>query len=190
MKDANISLDSIPQLGELYRLFSGGKHLNRVAAPALWAELEREQGSYQRLFRALGFELRMDGRGFAWFQTNEGSASSSKVTRQLALLFMLLFEYQADAGKSLLRFTDWRIDKTLLTEVNAKYQELLTAEQLDTEALSNLLVTAERYGFAFSENGFWRLLPAVCRYLDHFEELAEHRDDEIHSWLAVDQEDA
>ncbi len=189
MNDDSITLNRMSRLADLFRLFNAGKHLNRAAEPALWAELEREESAYQNLFQALGYELRIDGRGYAWFQTTEGSATTSKATRQLALLFMLLFEYQADAGKPLLRFTDWRIDKTLLSEVCTKYQELLMAEELDREGLATLLATAERYGFAVGENAVWRLLPAVYRYLDHFEELAQNRGDELQGWLATDQEE-
>ena len=40
-----------------------------------------------------------------------------------------------------------------------------------------MLETATRYGFARPVSGHWTLLPAVCRYLDHFEALAaQHRE--------------
>lgn len=168
----SIDLDRLPQLAELFRLFSNGKHLNRLADPALWAELEREQASYQALFAALGYELRFDGRGFAWFHTEEASSTVNKATRQLALLFMVIFDTQADAGKPLLRFGDWVIDRALLARVHEQHQELLTAEGLDVEGLWVLLETAARFGFARQESGHWQLLPAVCRYLDHIEALA------------------
>lgn len=168
-----IDLDRLPQLGELFRLFSNGRHLNRLADPALWVELEREQTAYQALFAGLGYELRFDGRGFAWFHTEEASSTVNKATRQLALLFMVIFDTQADAGKPLLRFGDWIVDRALLTRVHEQHQELLTAEGLDVEGLLGLLETAARFGFARQEGGHWRLLPAVCRYLDHFEALAE-----------------
>lgn len=167
-----IDLDRLPQLAELFRLFSNGRHLNRLADPALWAELEREQQSYQALFSALGYELRFDGRGFAWFHTEEASSTVNKTTRQLALLFMVLFDTQADLGKPLLRFGDWVIDRALLTRVQEQHQEVLTAEGLDVEGLWGLLETAARFGFARQEGGHWQLLPAVCRYLDHIEALA------------------
>jgi len=35
-----------------------------------------------------------------------------------------------------------------------------------------LLGRACNLGFAMAEPAGWRLLPAVCRYLDHFESLA------------------
>lgn len=101
----------------------------------------------------------------------------SKSTRQLALLFMLIFEQQADAGQHLGRFVDWRIDRALLTGLLDKNRTLLDAEGLaELEPLQQLLDTAVRYGFADAAGGAWRLLPAVFRYLDRFEELAGSAD--------------
>ncbi len=55
-------LAQMPALAELFRLFLSGKHLNRMAEPALWAELEQHEPAYAGLFAALGFELRVDAR--------------------------------------------------------------------------------------------------------------------------------
>lgn len=170
---APVELAQMPHLKELFALFNSGRHLNRVADPVMWAALERAAGQYESVFAALGYDLRVDGRGYAWFQTAEASASVSKSTRQLALLFMLIFEQQADAGQHLVRFTDWRIDKALLGALWDKNRQLLEAEGLaDVELLQQLLDTAARYGFAEAAGGHHRLLPAVFRYLDRFEELA------------------
>lgn len=154
-------------------MLNAGRHVNRLSDPVLWAELEREATQYERVFGALGYELRIDGRGYAWFQTGDASSTVSKTTRQLALLFMLIFEQQADAGQHLGRFVDWRIDRALLSALLDKNRALLDAEGLaELEPLQQLLDTAVRYGFADAANGAWRLLPAVFRYLDRFEELA------------------
>ena len=188
MSSDHFQLDQLPSLANFFRLFNSGKHLNRVSEPALWAELERDQDAYTSLFQSLGFELAFDGRGYAWFDTEDASQNTSKTSRQLALLFMVLFEFQADAGKPLLRFADWRIEKGLLNEVYEKNRDLLDAEELDNSGLLALLGTAERYGFAISNSGHWRLLPAVCRYLDHFEELAQSKTDEQGTdWLETDK---
>ena len=188
MSSNQIQLDQLPGLGNFFRLFNSGKHLNRASEPALWAELEREQDAYTSLFKSLGFDLAFDGRGYAWFYTEDASQNTSKTSRQLALLFMVLFEFQADAGKPLLRFSDWRIDQGLLNEVYEKNRDLLDAEELDSSGLFALLGTAERYGFAISNSGHWRLLPAVCRYLDHFEELANSNvDEQATDWLETDK---
>jgi hypothetical protein len=168
-----IELQQLPRLKELFAMLNAGRHVNRLAEPVLWAELERESFQYERVFGALGYELRIDGRGYAWFQTSDASSTVSKATRQLALLFMLIFEQQADAGQHLGRFVDWRIDRALLTGLLEKNRALLDAEGLaELEPLQQLLDTAARYGFADASHGVWRLLPAVFRYLDRFEELA------------------
>lgn len=169
-----IDLDLLPQLAELFKWFNTGKHLNRVSEPALWAELERQQQTYTLLFHSLGYQLCIDGRGFAWFHSDEPSSAINTHSRQLALLCMVLFDTQADAGKALNRFTEWRIDRPLLESAFEQHKELLTAEELDVDSLQSLLERATAFGFAQSQSGYWELLPAVFRYLDHFQALAEH----------------
>lgn len=174
-----IPLAQMPSLAVLFRLFLSGKHLNRVAEPALWAELEQQEASYVGLFGALGFELRLDPRGFAWFHSADSSSNISKTSRQLALLFMVIFDGQANAGRALQRFTDWQIDADWLAEACKQQQDMLDAEGLVPEALVDLLGRACTLGLAVAEPAGWRLLPAVYRYLDHFEELAAAtRDDD------------
>lgn len=172
-------LHKLPQLDQIFSFFNSGKHMNRLADTSLWVELERERDAYEMLFKALGFVLRIDDRGFAWFYFDEASSNVSKTTRQLALLFMLIFEYQADAGLNLGHFTDWRIDDTLLISLIEKNRLLLEAEGLaDLELIEQLLRSAGNYGFVLPEGNRWRLLPAVFRYLDRFEELATVGDSE------------
>jgi hypothetical protein len=173
-----IDLQRLVHLADLFKHFNSGKHLNRLSDAALWAELEQEQEAYAALFQALGYELRIDGRGFAWFHTDEKSTTLSQQSRQFALLFMVIFDTQADAGKALNRFSDWAIDRALFTTASEHHQELLQAEGLDVDALLALMERAETFGFARREAGHWQLLPAVCRYLDHFEALAEQLTDD------------
>jgi|AntDeeMetagen192_2_1112575.scaffolds.fasta_scaffold05832_2 hypothetical protein len=177
-----VDLEKLPRLSELFRFFSAGKHLNRVSEPVLWAELEAQQSAYEALFSALGYELRVDARGFAWFQTQESSSAVNRVTRHLALLFMTLFDYQADAGLPLVQFEQWVIDHRLLDTVHEHHQEVLEAEELDRHALTGIMERAVNYGFAMNDNGAWRLLPAVHRYVEHFEELAAQVDSS-EDWL-------
>ncbi|WP_083399032.1 condensin complex protein MksE [Oceanisphaera psychrotolerans] len=183
-----ISLQSLPRLGDLFRLFNGGRHLNRLAEPVLWAELEQQQQDYVALFEALGYQLAIDGRGFAWFQNEDLNATVSNQSRQLALLFMVIFDTQADAGLALNRFHEWRIDRNLLETTVEQHQELLMAEELDVDTLLTLLDKADTFGFARRQGNHWQLLPAVCRYLDHFEALAEqertHHDELVQGMTA------
>lgn len=166
-------LHKLPLLSEIFGFFNSGKHMNRMADHRLWAELERERDAYELLFKSLGYNLRIDDRGFSWFHFDDASSNVSKTTRQLALLFMLLFEFQADIGLHLGRFTDWVIDDALLDAILEKNRLLLEAESLaDRDQLQQLLRAAGNYGFASSEGNTWRILPSVFRYLDRFEELA------------------
>lgn len=165
-------LESLGALSELFRLFNSGKHLNRVAEPALWAELERCQESYQAIFAALGFELKVEPRGYAWFHIEESGSQASKTSKRLALLWMCLFDTQADEGRPLSRFTEWRVDKALLAKAHEHHQEILEAEGLELDGFIALLDSAVKLGFALSLNGYWQLLPAVYRYLEHFESLS------------------
>ena len=171
-----IDLQRLPSLRELFEHLNAGKHLNRLAQQRLWAELEREQGQFETLFAALGYALRIDGRGFAWFHSDEGTSNVTKTTRQLALLFMLIFEFKADMGVHLARFTEWPVDQGFLLALIEKNNLLLKAEHLaEVDQLTQLMRTAANYGFAIADGAGWQLLPAVFRYLDRFEELA-HRD--------------
>ena len=182
-------LAQMPALADLFRLFLSGKHLNRMAEPALWAELEKQEASYVALFAALGFELRLDARGFAWFHSAEANSNIGKISRQMGLLFMVIFDAQANAGKALQRFTDWLIDRDWLTEVYEKQKDLLDAEGLAPDALVDLLGRASTLGFAVAEPAGWRLMPSVCRYLDHFESLAEtSRDDDNESGAGTEED--
>jgi len=188
MSSSPVNLDKLPSLDELFRWFNSGRYLNRLAEPALWVELENNLEAYQALFSALGYELRLDERGFAWFHTEDASSNTNKTTRQLALLFMMIFDTQADAGKALLRFDEWRLDTAFLQQLIEQHQSLLEAEGLDMEGLKSLFESAVRFGFARYEAGHWLLLPAVCRYLDHFEALADHLQAQARSDALVDDE--
>ena len=170
--NAPLSLSSMPSLSEIFRIFLSGKHLNRMAEPTYWTELEQNEEHYTELFKALGYELRIDGRGFAWFQTNEALSATSKTSRELALLMMVIFDVQANEGIPLHRFVDWLLTRKWLTEAYAHHQEVLDAEGLNPERISELMNRAGVLGFIKTEPQGWRLLPAVYRYLDHFEALA------------------
>lgn len=176
MNALETQLASLTALSELFYLLNSGKHLNRVAEPALWAELEREQENYQALFSALGFELKVDQRGYAWFQLEEANGQVNKTSRRLALLWMCLFDTQADEGKPLSRFMDWRVDNSLLSKVHEQHKDLLEAEGLGLDGFIGLLESAVKLGFAMFHDGHWQLLPAVYRYLEHFESLVTSSD--------------
>ncbi|MGS3152945.1 hypothetical protein ACB268_19535 [Aeromonas sanarellii] len=189
MNTLALHLASLTALSTLFQLFHCGKHLNRVAEPALWAELERDQDSYLALFSALGFELKIEPRGYAWFQIDEANGQVNKTSRRLALLWMCLFDTQADEGKPLSRFMDWRVDHVLLAKAHERHKDLLEAEGLALDSFISLLDSAGKLGFALSHDGYWQLLPAVYRYLEHFESLVSSSDDSLEALLGQDGED-
>lgn len=167
-----IDLQKLPQLADLFRLFNAGKHLNHLTDTVLWVALEQQHAAYQQIFHALGYQLCVDPRGFAYFSTGDARPNVSKTSRQLALLLMLLFEQQADTGANLADFSRWRIDHEWLSTLIKNNHELLEVEQMDSvEALEGILKTAVFYGFAEADG--WRLLAAVWRYLEYFEQVAQ-----------------
>lgn len=169
-----IDLTPLTQLQPLFKLLSSGAHLNRLQDTECWVELETHQNPYQALFAALGFVLIVDGRGFAYFKTELGSAYTGKLTRRLALLLMLLFEYQADQGLHLFQFQQWRLDTSMLEKLWQQYHAILEAEEISSpQTLKEILDSAARVGFLVFEDGAYQLLTAVHRYLDLFEELAQ-----------------
>lgn len=179
----NIDLTKLSQLQPLFKMLSAGTHLNRLQDTDLWVELESQLNLYETLFAACGFTLVLDGRGFAYFKTDQATSYTGKLTRRLALLLMLLFEYQADQGLHLFQFQQWRLDNLLIEKLWQHYHSVLEAEELTSQQmLKEILDSASRIGFLVNEDGAYQLLPAVHRYLDLFEELAQaERTDHIQS---------
>jgi hypothetical protein len=170
----SIDLKQLSQLQALFKVLSSGAHINRLQDTELYLDLEKHYATYGSLFSALGFALVLDGRGFAYFKTELASAYTGKLTRRLALLLMLMFEYQADQGLHLFQFQQWRIDGPLLEKLCQHYLAMLEAEEMATvQALKETLDRAARVGFTLLDDGSYWLLPAVHRYLDLFEELAQ-----------------
>jgi hypothetical protein len=187
-----INLSQLPQLQELFKKLSSGTHLNRSQDTELWVELENNQDRYEALFAALGFVLVMDGRGFAYFKTDQATSYTGKLTRRLALLLMLLFEYQADQGLHLFQFQQWRIDMPLIDKLWQQYHVILEAEEITSpQSLKDILDSAVRVGFLVFEDGTYKLLPAVHRYLDLFQELTQaERLDQAQEEKVQDEMDA
>ena len=184
-----IELKQLSQLQALFKVLSSGAHINRLQETELWLDLEKHYVSYESLFSALGFALELDGRGFAYFKTEQASAYTGKLTRRLALLLMLLFEYQADQGLHLFQFQQWRIDGPLLEKLCQHYHAMLEAEEMaNPQALKETLERAARVGFALFDDGSFWLLPAVHRYLDLFEELAQADKPELDQLVPVSAE--
>lgn len=179
MSETRIDLDVLKHLQALFSHFSNGKYLNRFHDHELWVALEKHQESYHQLFKHLGYDLRIDQRGFAWFWCEEATSNTSAKTRKMALFLLCLLEFQADQGLQLARFMEWDISLGLLQAIAEKHAALLEAEQLgDSEQLVGIMSQLVKHGFAAEQQdgGSWRLLSATYRYLDEFEVLSKQLD--------------
>lgn len=168
----NINLEQLPLLSELFKKLNTGSHINKHLDNKLWIEVEKQEQSYQALFKALGFEFIVDARGFCFFNTEQSNSNTNKLTQRLALIMLLLFEFQANAGADLYRFDQWRIDNDFLNTIWQESHDLLEAEEINTLTdLTDVFDSGCRVGFIVKENNHYRLLAAVHRYLDLFIEL-------------------
>jgi len=175
MSETRIDLQQLVNLQALFFHLNSGRYLNRLHDHELWVALEKYDEQYKHLFAALGYELRMDSRGFAWFWCEDASSSVTDASRYMALVLLCLLEYQADKGLQLTRFMEWEINETLLVAVVEKHAALLEAEALSqAEELVKEMKRLVRHGFAVElpDKKSWRLLAASYRYLDEFEALA------------------
>lgn len=165
----------------LFEAMSEGKHIDGSQDPDLWGSLSGDHyEEYEALFAHLGQRLVRNARGFAYFDVED---SDVKGTRTLALLFLLIFQKQADAGQDLHRFDSWVLDGKFLQDLREKNQDLLRSEGLESDdRWKNTLNRAVNLGFLAREGSGVRPLPATWRFLDLFLELdqerREHADEE------------
>lgn len=173
MTEQTINLGELTALPELFKDMIRGRHIGRLNDSALWNNLEEQADQYTRLFAALGMDLQIDPRGFAWLENPREDQPMSKRVREIALVLLLIYEYQASQGHSLEEFDRWHIDHELLRRVQESNRDLLETERIPSaDELATILKAAVARGFARVEDGGWRLLPAVRRFTDRFEALA------------------
>lgn len=160
----------------LFEALSEGQHIEGSQNSELWGALSGEHyEEYEALFAHLGQRLVRNARGFAYFDVEDTDA---KGTRPLALLFLLVFQKQADAGQDLYRFDSWVLDGKFLQDLREKNQELLRSEGLESdERWKNTLNRAVHLGFLAREGTLHRPLAPTWRFLDLFLELDQERRD-------------
>lgn len=177
MTEGWIDLSGMSALPDLFNRLLRGVHIGRLNESALWASLEANAEKYTELFAALGFELRVDQRGFAWLENPREEQQLSTKVRPIALMLMLVFERQAAQGRSLEEFDRWVIDHEMLRQILIDNKDMLeTSGYTSLDKLEGIMTSATRYGFAQPEDEGWRLLPAIRRFTDQFEALADASD--------------
>jgi hypothetical protein len=163
-----LDLSEMTQLQSIFRELFKGYHLSR-SEPECYAQLSTMQDQYRALFKALGFELVCDPRGFYYFVPEQMGAQVNKTAQRLALFTFILVEHLADQGRDPLAVLDGgSIGRDELPALLDKYRDLfLQAEVTTHEELEEKIIRRlTQLGFAEDSNGVYRFLPPMHRFLD------------------------
>jgi len=173
-----INLTELTQLGPIFRELFKGFHISR-RDPELYSQLSNQQYQYRSLFRSLGFELVCDTRGFYYFVPEQIGAQVNKTAQRLALFTFILVEHLADQGRDPLAVLDGgSIGRDELPPLLEKYRDLFlqaevtTQEELEEKVMRRLT----QLGFAAEDNGVYRFLPPIHRFLDVCLSVQQDRD--------------
>ena len=174
----NIDLKELTQLAPIFRELFKGYHVSR-RDPELYAQLSNQQDQYRALFKALGYELVCDSRGFYYFVPEQMGAQVNKTAQRLALFTFILVEHLADQGRDPLAVLDGgSLGRDELPPLLEKYRDLfLQAEVTSVEALEEKIMRRlNQLGFAGEDNGIYRFLAPMHRFLDVCLSVQQDRD--------------
>ncbi|MDN6858691.1 Mks condensin complex protein MksE [Pseudomonas sp. CAN2814] len=173
-----INLTEMTQLAPIFRELFKGFHVSR-RDPELYSQLSNQQDAYRALFRSLGYELVCDTRGFYYFVPEQVGAQVNKTAQRLALFTFILVEHLADQGRDPLAVLDGgSIGRDELPPLLEKYRDLFlqaevtTQEELEEKVMRRLT----QLGFAAEDNGVYRFLPPIHRFLDVCLSVQQDRD--------------
>ena len=172
----NIDLKELTQLAPIFRELFKGYHVSR-RDPELYAQLSNQQDQYRALFKALGYELVCDSRGFYYFVPELMGAQVNKTAQRLALFTFILVEHLQ--GRDPLAVLDGgSLGRDELPALLEKYRDLfLQAEVTSVEELEEKVMRRlNQLGFASEENGIYRFLAPMHRFLDVCLSVQQDRD--------------
>ncbi|MCY1424616.1 hypothetical protein D9M71_403700 [compost metagenome] len=164
----NIDLKELSQLAPIFRELFKGFHISR-RDPELYSQLSSQQDQYRALFRALGFELVCDTRGFYYFVPEQIGAQVNKTAQRLALFTFILVEHLADQGRDPLAVLDGgSLGRDELPPLLEKYRDLFLQAEVQTqeELEEKVMRRMTQLGFTAEDNGVYRFLPPIHRFLD------------------------
>ena len=164
----NIDLNEMTQLAPAFRELFKGYHISR-SEPECYAQLSSMQDQYRALFKALGFELVCDPRGFYYFVPEQLGAPVNKTAQRLALFTFILVEHLADLGRDPLSVLDGgSLGRDELPPLLEKYRDLFVQAEVTTleELEDKIIRRLTQLGFASDSNGVYRFLPPMHRFLD------------------------
>ncbi|MDP3815877.1 Mks condensin complex protein MksE [Pseudomonas sp.] len=174
----HLDLSELSQLAPIFRELFKGYHLSR-SNPELYAQLSNLQDQYRALFKALGYELVCDSRGFYYFVPEQMGAQVNKTAQRLALFTFILVEHLADQGRDPLAVLDGgSLGRDELPALLDKYRDLFlqaevtTVEELEEKVMRRLT----QLGFASEDNGIYRFLAPMHRFLDVCLSVQQDRD--------------
>jgi hypothetical protein len=174
----NIDLKELTQLAPIFRELFKGYHVSR-RDPELYAQLSNQQDQYRALFKALGYELVCDSRGFYYFVPEQMGAQVNNTAQRLALFTFILVEHLADQGRDPLAVLDGgSLGRDELPPLLEKYRDLfLQAEVTSVEELEEKIMRRlNQLGFAGEDNGIYRFLAPMHRFLDVCLSVQQDRD--------------
>jgi hypothetical protein len=173
-----IDLNELSQLAPIFRELFKGYHVSRRDAE-LYSQLSNQQDQYRALFKALGFELVCDTRGFYYFVPEQMGAQVNKTAQRLALFTFIIVEHLADQGRDPLAVLDGgSLGRDELPPLLEKYRDLFLQAEVQTqdELEEKVMRRLTQLGFASEENGIYRFLPPMHRFLDVCLSVQQDRD--------------
>jgi len=173
-----IDLNELSQLAPIFRELFKGYHVSRRDAE-LYSQLSNQQDQYRALFKALGFELVCDTRGFYYFVPEQMGAQVNKTAQRLALFTFIIVEHLADQGRDPLAVLDGgSLGRDELPPMLEKYRDLFLQAEVQTqdELEEKVMRRLTQLGFASEDNGIYRFLPPMHRFLDVCLSVQQDRD--------------
>ena len=173
-----IDLNQLSQLTPIFRELFKGYHISQRDAE-LYSQLSNLQDAYRALFRAMGFELVCDSRGFYYFVPEQMGAQVNKTAQRLALFTFIIVEHLADQGRDPLAVLDGgSLGRDELPPLLEKYRDLFLQAEVQTqdELEEKVMRRLTQLGFASEDNGIYRFLPPMHRFLDVCLSVQQDRD--------------
>jgi len=174
----HLDLSELSQLAPIFRELFKGYHISR-RDPELYTQLSNLQDQYRALFKSLGYELTCDTRGFYYFVPEQMGAQVNKTAQRLALFTFILVEHLADQGRDPLAVLDGgSLGRDELPPLLEKYKDLFLQAEVTTqdELEEKVMRRLTQLGFASEDNGVYRFLAPMHRFLDVCLAVQQDRD--------------
>ncbi|MDH2918845.1 MAG: hypothetical protein PXX73_06605 [Sideroxydans sp.] len=162
-------MDLPEKLDSIFQLLSRGKHISIEEGEA-WQLLNKSTSEYQEIFKALGFELISDSRGYFYFHGSNRGLSDG--TEKLALFVYVLVDWLADNGNNIIEslFTKEFEASALPHLGNDRYKGYMFQVSVgDQKDLNSIIKNMSNLGFAKiteAEPIKFRFLSPVWRMLE------------------------